>query len=82
VRPSSRLERIPPYLFAELERKVAAKRAAGIDVISLGIGDPDHPTYEPSGAAARRTAAAPSSARRWPRSTRGASASISTPTPR
>jgi LL-diaminopimelate aminotransferase len=47
MRPSSRLERIPPYLFAELERKIAAKRAAGIDVISLGIGDPDMPTYAP-----------------------------------
>jgi LL-diaminopimelate aminotransferase len=44
VKPSKRLERIPPYLFAELERKVAAKRAAGVDVISLGIGDPDRPT--------------------------------------
>jgi LL-diaminopimelate aminotransferase len=44
MRPSERLERIPPYLFAELERKVAAKREAGIDVISLGIGDPDRPT--------------------------------------
>jgi len=44
MRPSKRLERIPPYLFAELERKVAAKRAAGVDVISLGIGDPDRPT--------------------------------------
>ncbi len=43
--PSKRLEAIPPYMFAELERKVAAKRAAGIDVISLGIGDPDRPTY-------------------------------------
>ncbi len=48
MRPSRRLERIPPYLFAELERKIAAKRAAGIDVISLGIGDPDTPTYPPS----------------------------------
>ena len=47
MRPSRRLERIPPYLFAELERKIAAKRAAGIDVISLGIGDPDMPTYAP-----------------------------------
>jgi len=46
VRPSRRLEKIPPYLFAELERKVAAKKAAGIDVISLGIGDPDRPTPE------------------------------------
>ena len=43
--PSKRLEAIPPYMFAELERKVADKRAAGIDVISLGIGDPDTPTY-------------------------------------
>lgn len=45
MRPSSRLEKIPPYLFAELERKIAEKQAAGIDVISLGIGDPDTPTY-------------------------------------
>ncbi len=44
MRPSERLSRIPPYLFAELERKIAAKRAAGVDVISLGIGDPDRPT--------------------------------------
>jgi LL-diaminopimelate aminotransferase len=44
TRPSRRLDRIPPYLFAELERKIAAKKAAGVDVISLGIGDPDRPT--------------------------------------
>src|SRR5580692_5695394 len=44
MRPSKRLERIPPYAFAEMERKIAAKRAAGVDVISLGIGDPDRPT--------------------------------------
>ena len=43
--PSKRLEAIPPYMFAELERRVAEKRAAGIDVISLGIGDPDRPTF-------------------------------------
>jgi LL-diaminopimelate aminotransferase len=43
--PSRRLQAIPPYMFAELERKVAAKREAGVDVISLGIGDPDTPTY-------------------------------------
>jgi LL-diaminopimelate aminotransferase len=43
--PSKRLEAIPPYMFAELERRVAAKKEAGIDVISLGIGDPDTPTY-------------------------------------
>jgi LL-diaminopimelate aminotransferase len=54
------LDRIPPYLFAELERKVAAKRAAGVDVISLGIGDPDTPTYAPIVAAAQRAVADPS----------------------
>jgi LL-diaminopimelate aminotransferase len=47
MRPSSRLDRLPPYLFAELERKIAEKQAAGVDVISLGIGDPDRPTPEP-----------------------------------
>src|SRR3954451_25264612 len=47
MRSSSRLERLPPYLFAELEHKIAAKKAAGVDVISLGIGDPDTPTPEP-----------------------------------
>jgi LL-diaminopimelate aminotransferase len=44
MQPSSRLDRLPPYLFAELERKIREKRAAGVDVISLGIGDPDTPT--------------------------------------
>jgi LL-diaminopimelate aminotransferase len=43
--PSKRLEAMPPYMFAELERRVAEKRGAGIDVISLGIGDPDRPTF-------------------------------------
>jgi LL-diaminopimelate aminotransferase len=44
MRQSERLSRIPPYLFAELERKIAERKAAGVDVISLGIGDPDRPT--------------------------------------
>ncbi|HET6498875.1 MAG TPA: LL-diaminopimelate aminotransferase, partial [Coriobacteriia bacterium] len=35
-----------PYLFAEIDRKKEAKLAQGIDVISLGIGDPDTPTPE------------------------------------
>jgi LL-diaminopimelate aminotransferase len=60
MRSSRRLELIPPYLFAELERKVAAKRAAGVDVISLGIGDPDTPTYPPIVAAAQQAVADPS----------------------
>jgi LL-diaminopimelate aminotransferase len=44
---SKRLDRLPPYLFAELERKVREKKEAGVDVISLGIGDPDTPTPVP-----------------------------------
>jgi LL-diaminopimelate aminotransferase len=60
MRPSRRLEKIPPYLFAELERKIAAKKAAGVDVISLGIGDPDTPTYAPIVAAAQTAVADPS----------------------
>ena len=44
MQPSQRLSKIPPYLFAELEKKIADKKAAGIDVISLGIGDPDTQT--------------------------------------
>src|SRR6059058_2804130 len=60
MRASRRLEAIPPYLFAELERKIAEKRAAGIDVISLGIGDPDTPTYSPIVEAAQRAVADPS----------------------
>lgn len=44
---SERLKRIPPYLFAEISRKIAAAKKAGVDVISLGIGDPDLPTPQP-----------------------------------
>jgi LL-diaminopimelate aminotransferase len=47
VRFAKRLDQVPPYLFAELERKIAQKRREGVDVISLGIGDPDLPTPEP-----------------------------------
>jgi LL-diaminopimelate aminotransferase len=44
VRFAQRLDLVPPYLFAELERKIERMRREGIDVISLGIGDPDLPT--------------------------------------
>jgi LL-diaminopimelate aminotransferase len=44
VAGAKRLGRIPPYLFAEIDKKVQEKKRAGIDVISLGIGDPDLPT--------------------------------------
>jgi LL-diaminopimelate aminotransferase len=46
VRVSRRIASLPPYLFAELDRRLAAKRAEGVDVISLGVGDPDLPTPE------------------------------------
>ena len=95
MKPSSRLERIPPYLFAELERKIAAKKEQGVDVISLGIGDPDTPTADlmvealqrrraPTRArtSTRRTAAGRSSATPSPRSTSAASGSRSTRRPR
>src|SRR5262249_41332153 len=39
-----RIAELPPYLFAEVDRRIAEKRAQGFDVISLGIGDPDLPT--------------------------------------
>lgn len=47
MKVSERLEKIPPYLFAEIDRKIDEAHAKGIDIISLGIGDPDTPTLPP-----------------------------------
>ena len=47
MKVSERLEKIPPYLFAEIDRKIAEAKAKGLDIISLGIGDPDKPTLKP-----------------------------------
>ncbi len=44
MRLAKRIEQLPPYLFVEISKKVAAKRAQGIDVVTFGIGDPDMPT--------------------------------------
>src|SRR3954451_17010886 len=44
---SERLQKLPPYLFAEIDRKKKAAIAAGRDVINLGVGDPDRPTPGP-----------------------------------
>jgi LL-diaminopimelate aminotransferase len=41
---AQRLKRLPPYLFKEIDRKKAEVRAKGVDIIDLGIGDPDLPT--------------------------------------
>ncbi|MGE5575683.1 MAG: LL-diaminopimelate aminotransferase [Syntrophothermus sp.] len=41
---AQRIKKLPPYLFAEIDKKIARAKADGVDVISLGIGDPDRPT--------------------------------------
>ncbi len=43
---AKRIEKLPPYLFAEISRKIAEKRSQEVDVVSFGIGDPDLPTPE------------------------------------
>jgi LL-diaminopimelate aminotransferase len=40
---ADRIKRLPPYLFAEIEKAINQKKAAGVDLISLSIGDPDLP---------------------------------------
>jgi len=44
IKPADRLGLLPPYLFAELDRLKREVQQKGVDVISLGIGDPDLPT--------------------------------------
>ncbi len=44
MKVANRVRNLPLYMFAELDRKVSAKRASGADVISLAVGDPDLPT--------------------------------------
>ena len=44
MRMARRIENLPPYLFVEITKKIAEKRAKGEDVISFAIGDPDIPT--------------------------------------
>lgn len=44
MRPSKKLGHIPPYIFAEIDKKKAEAIKKGIDVINLGVGDPDTPT--------------------------------------
>ncbi|HEX6262895.1 MAG TPA: LL-diaminopimelate aminotransferase [Actinomycetota bacterium] len=63
MRIASRLDRLPPYMFAELDRKIDEKREAGVDVISLGVGDPDTPTPEHVVEALREAATDPATHR-------------------
>ena len=44
MRTAKRIEKLPPYLFASLDRRIAEARDRGVDVISFAIGDPDRPT--------------------------------------
>jgi LL-diaminopimelate aminotransferase len=44
IEMAKRIEQIPPYLFAEIDRKKEEMRQKGMDLIDLGIGDPDLPT--------------------------------------
>jgi len=44
MRTSRRIQNLPPYLFVEISKKIAEKKAKGEDVISFAIGDPDIPT--------------------------------------
>jgi LL-diaminopimelate aminotransferase len=70
--PSKRIAAIPPYLFAEISRIKREKIEQGVDVIDLGIGDPDQPTPRPIVEALQRAAEDPrthsydESARGWP----------------
>jgi len=47
VIPANRLQKLRPYPFAALRRKIAEARKAGKEVLNLGIGDPDKPTPDP-----------------------------------
>ncbi len=43
IESAERVKRLPPYLFAEIEKLIKEKKAQGVDLISLSIGDPDLP---------------------------------------
>jgi LL-diaminopimelate aminotransferase len=63
IKLASRLNLLPPYLFAELDRLKREVQQKGIDVISLGIGDPDLPTPAHIIEALKRTAENPANHR-------------------
>ncbi|NMB45143.1 MAG: LL-diaminopimelate aminotransferase [Firmicutes bacterium] len=44
MQTARRIQELPPYLFAEIDQKIAKAKAAGVDIINLGMGDPDRPT--------------------------------------
>ena len=60
---SARIKALPPYLFAELDRKKEEVRARGVDIIDLGVGDPDRPTPKHIVARMKRETAVPANHR-------------------
>lgn len=68
MRTSARLRRLPPYLFAEIDRQKRAARDAGRDIIDFGVGDPDLPTPEYIVARLRAAAGRPEN-QRYPQGT-------------
>jgi LL-diaminopimelate aminotransferase len=71
VHKSKRLVELPPFLFTETRRRISEARARGVDVISLGIGDPDGPTPGHVVEALARAAADPANQRYPPGASRG-----------
>jgi LL-diaminopimelate aminotransferase len=63
IKTATRLSLLPPYLFAELDRLKKEVQATGVDVISLGIGDPDLPTPQHIVASLKRAADNPANHR-------------------
>ncbi|MEK6558047.1 MAG: aminotransferase class I/II-fold pyridoxal phosphate-dependent enzyme, partial [Candidatus Margulisiibacteriota bacterium] len=45
IKTSKKFENIPPYLFADIDKKRLEALSRGVDIINLGIGDPDQPTF-------------------------------------
>ena len=59
IKTAARLSLLPPYLFAQIDQLKREVQQKGVDVISLGIGDPDLPTPPHIVAALQRTAEMP-----------------------
>lgn len=74
VQKSKRLVELPPFLFMETRRRIAEAQARGVDVISLGIGDPDGPTPAHIIDALARAAADPANHKYPPGASRGMTA--------
>ncbi len=63
IQKAKRIQELPPYLFAEIDRKKRQLASQGVDIISLGIGDPDLPTPDHIVARLREAAGNPANHR-------------------